>query len=229
MHEFHQQHRFTDKWTKNHPIKQVIGDPSKPVTTRSRLHIDAEMCMYALTVSTTEPTKIKEAMLDHNWIESMQDDQQEGIDFKESFAPIARLETVRMCVAHRNFAIYQMDVKTAFLNGLMKEDVFVSQPDGFVDPDFPNHVYCLKKALYGLKQAPEHVFSNRFAKLMKDNFEMSMMGEMKFFLGLQVHQSPHGIFINQSQYTLELLKKHEMEKCDSISTSMATARIDTDL
>ncbi|GJW81515.1 hypothetical protein Tco_0145490 [Tanacetum coccineum] len=71
MHEFHQQHRFTNIWTKNHPIKQVIGDPSKPVTTRSRLHIDAKMCMYALTVSTTEPTNIKEAMLDHSWIKSM--------------------------------------------------------------------------------------------------------------------------------------------------------------
>ncbi|GKA24916.1 retrovirus-related pol polyprotein from transposon TNT 1-94, partial [Tanacetum coccineum] len=264
--------------TKNHPIKQVIGDPSKPVTTRSRLHIDAEMCMYALTNQTdAENTVIQ----NKSHLVSKGYSQQERIDFEESFAPIARLETVRMCVAyvaHRNFTIYQMDVKTAFLNGPMKEDVFVSQPDGFVDRDFPNHVYCLKKALYGLKQAPrawydklssfliDHhfikgivdptlftrrhgddillvqiyvdgiifgltnpVFSNRFAKLMKDNFEMSMMGEMKFFLGLQVHQSPRGIFINQSQYTLELLKKHEMEKCDSISTSMATARIDADL
>ncbi|GJR10912.1 retrovirus-related pol polyprotein from transposon TNT 1-94 [Tanacetum coccineum] len=73
------------------------------------------------------------------------------------------------------------------------------------------------------------VFSNRFAKLMKDNFEMSMMGDMKFFIGLQVHQSSHGIFINQSQYTLELLKKHGMDRCDSKSTPMATARIDADL
>ncbi|GJZ75313.1 retrovirus-related pol polyprotein from transposon TNT 1-94 [Tanacetum coccineum] len=171
-----------------------------------------------------------------------------------------------------------MDVKTAFLNGPVKEDIFISQPDGFVDPDFPNHVYRFKKALYGLKQTPrawydklssfliKHhftkgivdptlftrrhgddillvqiyvddiifgstnpVFSHRFAKLMKDNFEMLMMGEMKFFLGLQVHQSPRGIFINQSQYTMELLKKHGMEKCDAITTPMATTRIDADL
>ncbi|GKE09432.1 retrovirus-related pol polyprotein from transposon TNT 1-94 [Tanacetum coccineum] len=171
-----------------------------------------------------------------------------------------------------------MDVKTAFLNGALKEEVFVSQPDGFVDPNFSNHVYCLKKALYELKQAPrawydklssfliEHHFikgivdltlftkrhgndillvqvyvddiifgltnpdfSNRFAKLMKNNFEMSMMGEMKFFFGLQIHQSLRGIFISQSQYTLEILKKHGMDGCDSISTSMATARIDADL
>ncbi|GJU97040.1 hypothetical protein Tco_1326311 [Tanacetum coccineum] len=66
LHEFHQQHRYTDKWTKNHPIKQVIGDPSKPVTTRSRLRTDAELCMYALIASIIEPKNIKEAMLDHS-------------------------------------------------------------------------------------------------------------------------------------------------------------------
>nr|GEU95993.1 Gag-Pol polyprotein [Tanacetum cinerariifolium] len=83
--------------------------------------------------------------------------QEEGIDFKESFAHIARLEAVRMFVsfvAHKNIIIFQMDVKTAFLNGPLKEEVNVSQPDGFVDPDFPNHVYRLKKAIYSLKQAP---------------------------------------------------------------------------
>nr|GFC66050.1 copia protein [Tanacetum cinerariifolium] len=163
--------------------------------------------------------------------------QEEGIDFEESFAPVARLEAVRIFVAyaaHKNFPIFQMDVKTTFLNGPLKEEVFVQQPDGFVDPDFLNHVYRLKKALYGQKQAPrawydklssfliEHhftkgivdptlftrrygddillvqiyvddiifgstkpVFAKRFKKVMKDNFEMSMIGEMKFFLGLQ--------------------------------------------
>ncbi|GJV37084.1 retrovirus-related pol polyprotein from transposon TNT 1-94 [Tanacetum coccineum] len=132
-----------------------------------------------------------------------------------------------------------MDVKIVFLNGPMKEEVFVSQLDGLVDPDFPNNVYRLKKALYGLKQSPDHddiifgstnlVFSNRFAKLMKDNFKMAMMGEMKFFLGLQIHQSPHGIFISQSQYTFEILKKHGMNGCDSISIPIAIARINADL
>ncbi|GJS81147.1 retrovirus-related pol polyprotein from transposon TNT 1-94 [Tanacetum coccineum] len=140
--------------------------------------------------------------------------QEEGMDFEESFAPVARLEAVRIFVAyaaHKNFPIYQMDVKTAFLNGPLKEEVFVRQPDGFVDPDFPNHVYRLKKAL-----STNPVFSNRFAKLMKDNFEMSMIGEMKFFLGLQVH-------------TMDLLKKHGMEKCDTISTPMAMTKLDADL
>ncbi|GJY49492.1 retrovirus-related pol polyprotein from transposon TNT 1-94, partial [Tanacetum coccineum] len=82
--------------------------------------------------------------------------QEEGIDFEESFAPVARLEAVRIFMAyaaHKNFPIFQMDVKTAFLNGPLKEEVFVRQPDGFVDQEFPNHIYRLKKALYGLKQA----------------------------------------------------------------------------
>ncbi|GJZ84568.1 retrovirus-related pol polyprotein from transposon TNT 1-94 [Tanacetum coccineum] len=239
IHEFHQKHCFTDRWTKNHPIEQVIGDPSKPISIRCRLNTDADMCIPA------DRNVIKVKWLWKNKTDAENTviqnksrlvakgySQQEGIYFEELFAPVARLEAFRMFLAyaaHKNFTIYQMDVKTAFLNGPLKEEVFVSQPDGFVDPDFPNHIYRLKKALYGLKQAPEHVFSNRFAKLMKDNFKMSMMGEMKLFLGLQVHQSPLGIFINQSQYILELLKKHGMDGCDSISTPMATAIIDADL
>ncbi|GJV89155.1 retrovirus-related pol polyprotein from transposon TNT 1-94 [Tanacetum coccineum] len=148
--------------------------------------------------------------------------QEEGIDFEESFAPVARLEAVRIFVAyaaHKSFLIYQMDVKTAFLNGPLKEEVYVAQPDGFVDPDHPDKVYRLRKALYGLKQAPRAC-----------RFEMSLMGEMKFFLGLQIHQSPRGIFINQAKYTLEILKKHGMEKGQSIGTPMATKpKLDADL
>ncbi|GKA26060.1 retrovirus-related pol polyprotein from transposon TNT 1-94 [Tanacetum coccineum] len=163
-------------------------------------------------------------MSDHSWIESMQDEPnrferldvwelvpipygkniiaEEGIDFEESFALVARLEAVRMFVAfaaHKNITIFQMDVKTAFFNGPLKEEVYVSQPDGFVDPDFPDH------------------------------FEMSMIGELKFFLGLQVHQSPRGIFISQSQYAIELLKKRGMDECVSMNTPMATERLDADL
>nr|GEW73419.1 retrovirus-related Pol polyprotein from transposon TNT 1-94 [Tanacetum cinerariifolium] len=207
--------------------------------------------------------------------------QEEGIDFEESFAPVARLEAVRMFIAyaaHKNITIFQMNVKTNFLNGPLKEEVYVSQPEGFIDQEFPNHVYRLKKALYGLKQAPrgwydklfsfliKHGFtkgivdptlftrrhegdillvqvyvddiifgstnldfSKYFANLMKNNFEMSMMGELKFFLGLQVHQSHRGIFISQSQYAIKLLKKHGLDECVSMSTHMATERLNTNL
>nr|GFC08576.1 retrovirus-related Pol polyprotein from transposon TNT 1-94 [Tanacetum cinerariifolium] len=84
--------------------------------------------------------------------------QEEGIDFKESFAPVTRLEAVQIFIAyaaHKSFPIYQMDMKTSFLNGPLKEEVYVAQPDGFVDPDHPEKVYRIRKALYGLKQAPK--------------------------------------------------------------------------
>ncbi|GJX38928.1 retrovirus-related pol polyprotein from transposon TNT 1-94 [Tanacetum coccineum] len=83
--------------------------------------------------------------------------QEEGIDFEESFSSVARLEAIRISIAYAtymNMIVYQMDVKTVFLNGILREEVYISQPDGFVDQDNPNHVYKLKKALYGLKQAP---------------------------------------------------------------------------
>ncbi|GJQ91466.1 retrovirus-related pol polyprotein from transposon TNT 1-94 [Tanacetum coccineum] len=140
--------------------------------------------------------------------------QEEGIDFEESFAPVARMEAIRIFLAyaaHKSFIVYQMDVKTAFLHGSLKEDVYVCQPEGFIDADHPSHVYKLKKALYGLKQAPRAC-----------RFEMSMMGGMTFFLGLQVNRSPYGIFINQSNYVLEIMKKYGMETCDPIGTPMET-------
>ncbi|GJZ68486.1 retrovirus-related pol polyprotein from transposon TNT 1-94 [Tanacetum coccineum] len=159
MHEFYQIHRSTDKWTKNHPIKQVIGDPSKPVMTKRQLHTDAEV--YVRTdfkwiwknKTDAENTVIR----NKSCLVTKGYGQEEGINFEESFAPFARLEVVRIFMvyaAHKNFPIYQMDVKMEFLNGPLKEEVFVRRPDGFVDPDFPNHVYHLKKAPYGLKQAP---------------------------------------------------------------------------
>nr|GEU89771.1 integrase, catalytic region, zinc finger, CCHC-type, peptidase aspartic, catalytic [Tanacetum cinerariifolium] len=111
---------------------------------------DPEMCMFALIMSTAEPKTIKEAMADSAWIE------EEGINFEESFAPVARFEAIRIFIAyaaHKSFLIYQMDVKIAFLNGPLKEEVYVAQPDRFVDPDHLEKVYRLMKALYGLKQA----------------------------------------------------------------------------
>ncbi|GJS79356.1 retrovirus-related pol polyprotein from transposon TNT 1-94 [Tanacetum coccineum] len=323
MHRFYQPYPYEFQWTKDHPLEQVIGEPSRPVLTRNQLRSDGDMCMYALTVSTMEPKNVKEAMTDPAWIESMQEEllqfkrldvwvlvpppdnikpltlkwlfknkhdeentvirnktrlvvrgyrQEEGIDFEESFAPVARMEAIRIFLAyaaHKSFIVFQMDVKTAFLHGTLKEDVYVCQPEGFIDADHPSHVYKLKKALYGLKQAPRawydelstfllqnHFFkgiidptlfirrfdddilvvqvyvddiifgsthpryTQLFSDLMKSRFEMSMMGEMTFFLGLQVNQSPRGIFINQSNYVLEILKKYGMETCDPVGTPM---------
>nr|GEU36363.1 retrovirus-related Pol polyprotein from transposon TNT 1-94 [Tanacetum cinerariifolium] len=207
--------------------------------------------------------------------------QEEGIDFEESFALVARLEAIRIFLAyaaHKNMVVYQMDVKTAFLNGNLREEVYISQPDGFVDPDNPNQVYKLKKALYGLKQAPHAwydllssfllsqdfskgsmdptLFIRRngndlllvqiyvddiifvastldlcdlFANLMCSKFKMSMMGKISFFLGLQISQNPRGIFINQSKYALESLKKYGFESCDPVDTPMVEkSKLDED-
>ncbi|GJU73076.1 retrovirus-related pol polyprotein from transposon TNT 1-94 [Tanacetum coccineum] len=129
--------------------------------------------------------------------------QEEGIDFEESFAPITRLEAIRIFIAfaaHMNMVVYQMDVKTTFLNDNLQEDVYVSQPDGFMDTDKPNHVYKLKKALYGLKQAP-HTWQ-----------------------GITT-----GIFINQSKYALESLKKYGFDSCDPVDTPMVEkSKLDED-
>ncbi|GJW53447.1 retrovirus-related pol polyprotein from transposon TNT 1-94 [Tanacetum coccineum] len=180
--------------------------------------------------------------------------QEEGIDFEESFAPVARIEAIRIFVsnvAHKNMTIYQMYVKTAFLNGELKEEVYVSQPEGFVDQNNPSHVYKLKKALYGLKQAPrawndlllvqiyvdDIIFAstntamcNEFANQMNTKFKMSMMGHVSFFLGLQISQSPRGIFINQSKYASEIVKKYGMLTSDSVDTPIVEKnKLDEDL
>nr|GFC03965.1 Gag-Pol polyprotein [Tanacetum cinerariifolium] len=127
--------------------------------------------------------------------------QKEGVDFEESFAPVARLEAVRLFIAyvtHKSFTIYQMDVKTEFLYGPLKEEVYVNQPDGFVDPYHPDKVYRLKKALYGLKQASRAWYDELSKFLLSKGFTK----------GIQIHQSPHGIFINQAKYAQEILVKH---------------------
>ncbi|KAJ9547188.1 hypothetical protein OSB04_019731 [Centaurea solstitialis] len=193
--------------------------------------------------------------------------QQEGIDYDDTFAP-----AIRICLAYaayKNMMVYQMDVKCAFLNGVLQEEVYVEQPEGFIDPQYPTHVYVLDKALYGLKQAPQAwyetltnylivagykkgtidptlflrrsgsdliiiqiyvddiIFASRkpelckeFENTMKSQFKMSMMGELTFFLGLQVRQRPDDIFINQSKHVHDLLKRFDFGGSNSAATPM---------
>ncbi|GKA33269.1 putative ribonuclease H-like domain-containing protein [Tanacetum coccineum] len=196
--------------------------------------------------------------------------QEEGIDYEEVFAPVARIEAIRLFLAYASFMgflVYQMDVKSAFLYGTIEEEVYVTQPPGFKDPDHPDKVYKVVKALYGLHQAPRawyetlanYLLGNRFKrgkidqtlfikkqkgdillvqvyvddiifgstnkelctafeKLMKDKFQMSSMGELTFFLGLQVTQREDGIFISQDKYVAEILKKFNYTDVKSAST-----------
>ncbi|GKE40234.1 gag-pol polyprotein [Tanacetum coccineum] len=131
MHTFYQRHPSKHRWIKDHPLEQVIGNPSQSIRTRRQLETYDEMCMFALTMSQAAPKNIKEAMADSAWIEAMQEElhqfdrldgyaQKEGIDFEKSFAPVAQLEAVRLFIAyaaHKSFPVYQMDVKTSFLYG----------------------------------------------------------------------------------------------------------------
>ncbi|GJT84147.1 ribonuclease H-like domain-containing protein [Tanacetum coccineum] len=158
--------------------------------------------------------------------------QEEGIDYDEVFAPVARIEAIRLFLAFASFMgfpVYQMDVKSAFLYGTIKEEVYVHQPPGFVDPAHPNKVYKVIKALYGLHQALRAWYETLSSFLLKNGFrrgtndktlfikmnnediifQMSSMGELTFFLGLQVKQQPDGIFISQEKYVADILKKFD--------------------
>ncbi|KAI3821406.1 hypothetical protein L1987_08973 [Smallanthus sonchifolius] len=161
--------------------------------------------------------------------------QEEGLDYDDVFAPVTRIEAIRIFLAYasyKNITVYQMDVKTAFLYGVVKEEVYVNQPPGFKEPAHPFQVYKLDKALYGLHQAPLYVddiifvstneaLYKEFEQVMKLKFEVSLMEKMQFFLGLQVEQSESGIVIHQAKYVKDILTKFKMIDCKSASTPIA--------
>ncbi|GJV71655.1 retrovirus-related pol polyprotein from transposon TNT 1-94 [Tanacetum coccineum] len=234
------------RWTKDHPLEQVRGNPTMPVQTRRQLATDPkcdELHQFdRLKVWELVDKPFGKMIIKLKWLWKNKKDedqtvirnkarlvakgyaQEEGIDFEESFAPVARLEAVQIFVAH--------------------EEVYVAQPEGFVDPDHPKKSLPSEESFVWIKASSKSLiyvddiifgstnpkYSKRFEKLMHSRFEMSLMGEMKFFLGLQIHQSPKGIFINQAKYALEILKKHNMDNCHSIGTPLATKpKLDVDL
>ncbi|KAJ9565666.1 hypothetical protein OSB04_001632 [Centaurea solstitialis] len=230
------------RWTKDHPIDQVLGNPSSGVKTRRQSGSKWIFRNKLDEIGTIIRNKARLVAQGYR--------QEEGIDYDETFAPVARLEAIRLFLAfaaHMNF-----------------------KPPGFVDPKFPDHVYKLNKALYGLKQAPrawydtlstfllskgfvrgkidstlflkkypKHILlvqiyvddiifgstnpklCEKFELLMKSEYKMSMMGELTFFLGLQIKQSENGIFINQGKYVHEMLKKFDLTTCTPMKTPMA--------
>ncbi|KAI3696663.1 hypothetical protein L6452_29123 [Arctium lappa] len=309
-HQTYQPHPHTTKWTRAHPLHQIIGDPSTPVQTRSTTAND---CLFSSFLSRIEPSTVSEALSDPDWVIAMQEElnqfetlkvwrlvprpknktvigtkwifknkkDENGIIVRNKARLVAKgycqqegIEAIRMFLAyaaHKNFIVFQMDVKSAFLNGVLKEEVYVSQPEGFVSTENPHYVYFLDKALYGLKQAPrawydalssflvksgfskgkidttlfikrekkdiilvqiyvdDIIFGStnpkycqNFSALMSKHFQMSMMGQMNFFLGLQVKQLQTGIFINQSKYISDILRKYQMEQSSSMKTPMST-------
>ncbi|GJU09344.1 putative ribonuclease H-like domain-containing protein [Tanacetum coccineum] len=256
---------------------------------RRNNHKDFQHCLFACFLSQIEPKKISEALEDKSWVDAMQEEllnkarlvaqghrQEEGIDYDEVFAPVARIEAIRIFLAfasYMGFIVYQMDVKSAFLYGIIDEEVYVSQPLGFVDPKCPKKVYKVVKALYGLHQAPRAWYAtlstfllksgyrrgtidktlfikkdkndimlvqvyvddiifgstkrswcDEFEALMKSRFHMSSMGELTFFLGLQVKQKEDGIFISQDKYVAEILKKFDFASVKTASTPIETQK-----
>ncbi|GJU49169.1 integrase, catalytic region, zinc finger, CCHC-type containing protein [Tanacetum coccineum] len=185
------------KWTKDHPIADVIGDPSRSVSTRKQLQTDVM------------------------W--------EEGIDFEESFAPVARIEAIRIFIANattKNMTIYQMDVKPAFLNGSKRHSMVLNKFQARGRDILLVQIYVDDIIFASTNPA----MCDEFAKIMTSKFNMSMMGQMTFFLGLQISQSPRGIFINQSNYAFEIIKKYGMLSSDPVDTPMVDkSKLDKDL
>nr|GEZ40849.1 retrovirus-related Pol polyprotein from transposon TNT 1-94 [Tanacetum cinerariifolium] len=223
---FYQPYPHEKKWTKDHPLYKIIGDPKSSVRTRGQL---ANSCLFSCLLSSIEPANVAEALRDANWVSAMQEEldqfarlkvwrlvprpegksviktkwifknkkdesslvirdkarlvavgysQQEGIDYDKTFAPVARIEAIRLFLAysaHKDFTVFQMDIKTAFLNGILKEEVYVGQPPGFVSKKYPDHVYALDKALYGLKQAPGAWYDVLLQFLIESGFQKGLL------------------------------------------------------
>ncbi|GJW93316.1 retrovirus-related pol polyprotein from transposon TNT 1-94 [Tanacetum coccineum] len=248
-----------NKWTKDHPLDNIIAslrEGPKGMTLMS-----SAPCGICGEISGSIRTSVREIYLDKvmvitlKWIYKVKLDelggilknktrlvargyrQEEGIDSEESFSLVVRLDAIRIFLAfaaHMNMIVYQMDVKTAFLNGILREEVYVSQPDGFVDQDNPNDVYKLKKALYGLKQAPRAWYDLLSKFLLSQEFSKGTVDPTLFIRRqgkdiLMISQSPRGIFLNQSKYALESLKKYGMESSDPVDTPMVEkSKLDED-
>nr|GEY53727.1 hypothetical protein [Tanacetum cinerariifolium] len=298
MHTFYQPYPHEFQWTKDHPleqnVKEVMTDPVWIKSTQEELLQFKRLVVWVLVPA---PDYISPLTL--KWLFKNKHDeeqtviqnksrlvvrgyrQEEGIDFEESFALVARMEAIRIFLAyaaHKSFYVFQMDLKTAFLHGSLKEDVYVCQPKGFIDADHPSHVYKLKKALYGLKQAPRAWYDELSTFLLKNHFFKGTIDPTLFIRHLNndiivvqvyvddimfgsthprpdiVHATylcaryqakptekplkevkrifrylrgtvntglcPRGIFINQSKFALEILKRFRLDSCDPVDTPM---------
>ncbi|KAL8158002.1 hypothetical protein AgCh_002637 [Apium graveolens] len=289
----------SSRTVKNHPPDNLLTDLDQGISTRSRLH---NLCAFCAFVAEFESKNVQEELVpppqnakvigtrwafknkrdeDGNIIRNKARlvaqgyNQHEGIDYDETYAPVARLEAIRILMAfsaHKKFKLYQMDVKSAFLNGYLKEEVYVKQTPGFIHEKYPNYVYMPKKSVYGLRQSPRcwyerlsqflvnkgftrgtldptlFIFHKRdhfllvqvyiddivfgsaneslckwFSDCMHKEFDMSLMGELQYFLGLQINQSNAGIFIHQGKYIKDLLKRFALEHVTPKATPISTS------
>ncbi|GJR69662.1 putative ribonuclease H-like domain-containing protein [Tanacetum coccineum] len=257
---------------KGHPVDQIIGDlNSAPQIRRMTKNLKEHGTKWVYKNKKEERgivIKNKARLVAQGYT------QKEGIDYDEVFTPVARIEAIRLSLAYalfKDFVVYQIDVKSDFLNGKIEEEVYVCQPPGFEDPDFSDRVYQVEKALYRLHQALKawyetlstyllengfqrghidktlfikrdqgdilivHVYVDdiifgttkkklctEFEKMMHKKFQMSSIGELTFFLGLQVKQKEDGIFISQDKYVTEILNKFGFSDVKTANTPMET-------
>nr|GEV83920.1 hypothetical protein [Tanacetum cinerariifolium] len=228
---------------KDHPVTQIIGDLSSAPQTRSMTRMVTEQ--GGLTQLNDEDfhtylPKGKRA-IGSKWVFRNKKDerrivirnkarlvaqghtQEEGIYYEEVFAPVVRIEAIRLFLAYASFMgfmVYQMDVKSVFIYGTIEEEVYVYQPLGFEDPDYPDKVY-MDDIIFGYTNKE---LCKAFEKLMKDKFQMSSMGELTFFLGLQIRKKDNGIFISQDKYVAEILRKFGLTDGKSASTPIDTEK-----
>ncbi|GJX20083.1 retrovirus-related pol polyprotein from transposon TNT 1-94, partial [Tanacetum coccineum] len=208
----HQVSEHNSKWTKDHPLENIIGALDRPEL------VPPPDKAFVITLKWIYKVKLDElGGILKNKARGYR--QEEGIDFEESFASVARLEAIRIFLAfaaHMNMVVYQMDVKTAFLS--RKLTTCSVDPTLFICRE-GNELILVQIYVDDIifaASTPE--LFDLFAKIMCSKFKMSMMGKISFFLGLQISQSPRGIFINQSKYALESLKKYGYESCDPVDT-----------
>ncbi|GKD48611.1 putative ribonuclease H-like domain-containing protein [Tanacetum coccineum] len=239
---------LTTRIHKDYPVEQIIRDihsapQTRRMTKRVTDHVEPKKQVWTLV-----DLPYGKRVIETKWIYRNKKDergimirnkarliaqgytQEEGIDYDEVFALVARIEAIRLFLAYASFkyfVVYQMDVQSAFLYGKVEEEVYVCQPMGFEDPEFPNKVYKVEKALYGLHQAPKawKEMCTEFEKIMHKRFQMSSMEELAFFLGLQVTQKEDGIFISQDKYVDEILKKFGFLTMKTASTPMETSKL----
>ncbi|GJS14179.1 putative ribonuclease H-like domain-containing protein [Tanacetum coccineum] len=244
----------TTRVNKDHPVEQIIGDlNSAPQTRRMTKNLKAheamqeELLQFKLQeVWTLVELPNEKRAIGTKWVFRNKKDergiviknkarlvaqgytQEEGIDYDEVFAPIARMEAIRLFLAYasfKDFMVYQMDVKSAFLYGKIEEEVYVCQPPGFEDPDFPDRVYKVEKALYGLHQAPRAWYETLSTYLLDNGFQRGTIDKTLFIRrdkGLQVKQKEDGIFISQDKYVTEILKTISFTDVKTASTPMET-------
>ncbi|GJT64749.1 putative ribonuclease H-like domain-containing protein [Tanacetum coccineum] len=228
---------------KDHPLDQVIGDLQSATQTRK---MSKNLEEHGKNPKRNKKDERGIVIRNKAILVAQGYTQEEGIDYDEVFAYVVRFKAIKLFLAYasfKDFVVYQMDVKSAFLYGKIEEEVYVCQPPGFEDPDFPDRVYKVEKALYGLHQAPRAWYETLSTYLLDNEFQrgkidktlfikrykgdillMSSMGELTFFLGLQVEQKKDGIFISQDKYVGEILKKFGFTKVKTASTPMETQK-----